>query len=75
MPAESTVPACSRAGCEQPAATRIEWRNPRIHDVERIKIWLACEEHLDFLLGFLSNRDFPVRTSSVHDPVNEAPIQ
>ena len=36
---------CSRASCEEPATVRIEWRNPRIHTTERIKIWLACEEH------------------------------
>lgn len=68
------APTCSRAGCEAEAESRIEWRNPRIHDRDRIKIWLACADHRDYLLGFLHSREFPVREHDVHDPVNEAPI-
>lgn len=65
---------CSRAKCAATAETRIEWRNPRIHAEDRIKIWLACAEHLDFLLGFLKSRNFPVRLHSVDDDVDEEPI-
>jgi hypothetical protein len=68
-------PQCSRAQCEAPAVHRIEWRNPRIHDADRVKIWLACDEHLDFLLGFLESRRFPVRLARIDDPVNEEPIE
>lgn len=75
LPAGSDLPMCSRAQCDTPASHRIEWRNPRIHSGDRVKIWLACDEHFDFLLGFLSSRDFPVRVHDVRDPVNEAPIQ
>lgn len=75
FPKESLAPQCSRAACDADAVSRIEWRNPRIHDAKRIKIWLACAEHTDYLLGFLQSRDFPVRMHDVHDPVNEAPIQ
>ena len=53
-------PHCSRAGCRVPATTRLEWRNPRIHDVGRVKVWLACPEHRDYLTEFLRVRDFPV---------------
>lgn len=54
------TPTCSRAGCREPASWRIDWRNPRIHDETRRKTWLACEEHLEFLRGFLATRDFPL---------------
>ena len=65
---------CSRAGCTNPAVTRLEWRNPRIHAADRIKIWLACDEHHDFLLGFLTSRNFPVRTHAFADAVDVEPI-
>ncbi len=52
---------CSRAGCGADALWRIEWRNPRIHSEDRVKVWTACEEHCDFLRDFLSARSFPVR--------------
>jgi hypothetical protein len=51
---------CSRAGCREASAWRIEWRNPKIHDETRRKIWLACDEHVDFLREFLAARDFPL---------------
>lgn len=54
------VPVCSRAGCRSPANWRIDWRNPRIHAEDRRKSWLACDEHVDFLRGFLASRDFPL---------------
>jgi hypothetical protein len=51
---------CSRAGCRLPATWRIDWRNPRIHDEHRRKTWLACDEHIEFLRGFLESRSFPL---------------
>lgn len=51
---------CSRAGCRSVATRHVVWRNPRIHAVDREKIWLACEEHVDFLRDYLAARDFPV---------------
>ena len=48
---------CSRAGCRETASWRIEWRNPRIHSEDRVKVWLACEEHVDFLREFLAARE------------------
>lgn len=53
---------CSRAGCQEPAAHQVVWHNPRIHSADREKIWLACDEHLEFLSGYLRARDFPVET-------------
>jgi hypothetical protein len=52
---------CSRAGCRAGASWRIEWRNPRIHALDRRKTWLACDEHLAFLRDYLTNRSFPVQ--------------
>lgn len=59
------VPTCSRAGCREPATWRIDWRNPRIHSVDRRKTWLACDEHVEFLRGFLASRDFPLTVESL----------
>ncbi len=56
---ETTI-RCSAAGCAQVAEWRINWRNPRIHTVERVKVWLACEQHRDHLTGYLASRGFPV---------------
>jgi hypothetical protein len=53
-------PTCSRAGCRAPARWRIDWRNPRIHSADRVKSWVACDEHRDYLRDFLAARDFPV---------------
>jgi hypothetical protein len=57
--------ACSRAGCRASASWRIEWRNPRIHDADRVKVWLACDEHVGFLRDFLAARDFPLQVLKV----------
>ncbi len=51
---------CSRAGCRAEALWRIEWRNPKIHTADRRKVWVACEEHREFLRGYLAAREFPV---------------
>ncbi|MEJ3404072.1 hypothetical protein WDJ51_04960 [Rathayibacter sp. YIM 133350] len=54
---------CSRAGCQEGARWRVDWKNPRIHTGERGKTWLACQEHVDFLRDFLAAREFPVTVS------------
>ena len=58
-------PHCSRAGCRLIATIRLEWRNPRIHDADRTKVWLACAEHRDYLTRFLRDRDFPVTEAAL----------
>lgn len=58
---------CSRAGCRETATWRIEWRNPKIHTADRVKVWLACEEHVEFLREFLAAREFPVAVKPVGD--------
>lgn len=62
-------PRCSRAGCDEAAAWSVNWRNPRIHGPERVKVWLACHEHVDFLHDYLSSRGFPVELSPADEPM------
>ncbi|MEA9983745.1 MULTISPECIES: hypothetical protein [Subtercola] len=54
------VHECSRAGCRTAASWSIGWRNPKIHGSDRVKVWVACDEHVDFLREFLAARDFPL---------------
>jgi hypothetical protein len=51
---------CSSAGCREDAVWRVNWRNPRIHSPERVKVWLACPTHREHLTGYLASRGFPV---------------
>lgn len=68
--ADLDYPQCSRAGCRATASWNVEWRNPRIHPEGRVKVWLACDEHVDYLREFLAARDFPVAV--VASPRGEA---
>jgi hypothetical protein len=38
----------------------VNWRNPKIHNADRVKVWLACDDHVDYLRDFLEARNFPV---------------
>lgn len=60
-----TSQRCSRAACAEPATWQVNWRNPRIHSIERVKVWLACEAHREFLRDYLEARDFPVAITRV----------
>ena len=51
-------PRCSAKGCRSVATIDLTWRNPGIHDAARVKHWLACDEHADFLADYLSRRNF-----------------
>jgi hypothetical protein len=51
---------CSRSGCREPATTNINWRNPTIHSIDRVKVWLACDDHREFFHDYFENRGFPV---------------
>ncbi|WP_150462456.1 acetone carboxylase [Nesterenkonia ebinurensis] len=52
------TPTCSRKGCAADAQWQILWNNPKIHDAQRRKIWLACDEHRNWLEDFLRARLF-----------------
>lgn len=54
---------CSRADCRNVGHWRLDWRNPRIHSTDRVKTWLACDDHVDYLREFLTARDFPLAVS------------
>lgn len=51
-------PECSRKGCRDQAQWKILWNNPSIHEPERRKVWLACQEHRSWLENFLRQRLF-----------------
>nr|WP_165064761.1 hypothetical protein [Marisediminicola senii] len=61
--AASSTPQCSRASCTEPASFNVNWRNPRIHGIERVKVWTACDTHVDYLRDYLSSRSFPVEVT------------
>ena len=56
-----------------PAAWNVNWRNPRIHGPERVKIWLACDDHRDYLRDYLDARDFPVVVTPLASPLRRLP--
>ena len=64
---------CSRAGCRNNAAWNVNWRNPKIHGRDRVKIWLACGEHRDYLQHYLEARDFPVVVTALGQPLERLP--
>ncbi|MGY0006632.1 hypothetical protein [Micromonospora sp. I033] len=49
---------CSARGCRAPAVWELRWNNPRLHEPERRKTWLACAEHRGSLGDFLDARGF-----------------
>jgi hypothetical protein len=55
---EADRPRCSAKGCRAPATEDLQWRNPKLHDVARVKHWMACAQHADGLSDFLAARDF-----------------
>ena len=69
----SVEPRCSRAGCDNDATWNVNWRNPKIHSADRVKIWLACDEHRDYLRGFLESRSFPVVITPLDEHVDRVP--
>jgi hypothetical protein len=56
--ADEPVPRCSAKDCRTAAGWELRWRNPRLHDSARVKVWLACDEHREQLAAFLSDRGF-----------------
>ncbi len=66
-------PICSRAECRGAATWNINWRNPRIHGPERVKVWLACDDHRDFLRDYLAARDFPVAVTPLGESLARVP--
>ena len=67
------VTQCSASGCSSAAAWRVNWRNPRIHPADRVKVWLACDAHRGTLADYLGTRGFPVLVSALDSPVAAVP--
>lgn len=67
------TPTCSRAKCSSDAEWNVNWRNPKIHGPERVKVWLACDEHRKFLSEYLKARDFPVLVTPLAEKVDSVP--
>jgi hypothetical protein len=49
---------CSAKGCRAPARWALRWNNPKLHDPQRRKTWLACDDHRSWLSDFLNARGF-----------------
>ncbi|HEX7321514.1 MAG TPA: hypothetical protein VF299_01065 [Mycobacterium sp.] len=47
---------CSRQGCRAIATWGMLWNNPKIHTPQRRKVWLACDDHRQYLREYLSSR-------------------
>lgn len=56
---------CSARDCEADAQYTISWNNPKVHQPERRKTWLACSDHEPSLRDFLARRGFYLDTSGV----------
>ncbi|GAA4683426.1 hypothetical protein [Frondihabitans cladoniiphilus] len=70
-----SIPQCSRAGCREDATQSIHWRNPKIHGIDRVKVWGACDEHVEFLSEFLRTRDFPVVVTPLGETVESVGVE
>lgn len=74
LPGEAPLaPTCSRAGCTDDAVWNVNWRNPKIHGADRVKIWLACDEHRVYLSEYLAARDFPVQVTPLAEHIDQVP--
>lgn len=60
---------CSSKGCRRDAEWALRWNNPKLHEPERRKTWLACADHRQHLESFLGARSFLRETI----PVAELP--
>lgn len=49
---------CSAKGCDAAARHQVLWNNPKLHDSDRRKSWLACDTHEPTLREFLGKRAF-----------------
>jgi hypothetical protein len=58
MSEDSERPRCSARGCRRAAVLELRWRNPRVHDAGRVKVWTACADHTESLADFLDQRGF-----------------
>lgn len=56
---------CSAKGCRASATWALAWNNPKLHEPQRRKTWLACEQHRETLSSFLAARGFLRETTAL----------
>jgi len=49
---------CSARDCRSAAVWVLAWNNPKVHQPDRRKQWLACDQHREQLAEFLRARGF-----------------
>lgn len=47
----------------------LAWNNPKLHEPERRKTWLACDQHRESLSDFLAARGFLRETTELAEAV------
>ena len=55
---KESPPVCSAKGCRAVATWALVWNNPRLHVPGREKVWVACDEHKQWLADYLTVRSF-----------------
>jgi hypothetical protein len=40
------------------ASVELLWRNPKVHAADRVKTWLSCPDHQQYLVDYLQVRGF-----------------
>ncbi|WP_306238595.1 hypothetical protein [Ornithinimicrobium faecis] len=50
--------SCSAKACRARATHGVVWNNPKVHQPERRKVWLACPDHRESLSSFVALRGF-----------------
>ncbi len=43
------------------------WNNPKLHTPDRRKVWVACDEHREYLSNFLGMRGFLRETTPMDE--------
>ena len=69
---EDLSPQCSRKGCRAPSTWSLRWNNPKLHEPAYRKTWLACDEHREFLTGFLTARGFLREVTTFRTPQRDS---
>jgi hypothetical protein len=71
----SDYPKCSAKACGAPASWVLVWNNPKLHQPDYEKRWLACDDHRDSLSGFLGLRGLLRRVEDLRPapPTDQVP--
>ena len=58
---------CSAKACRSAAVHAVVWRNSKLHQSGRRKVWLACEQHRASLSDFVDRRGFLIEVVGVDE--------